>query len=392
MIEELRPDKKKTLPAPPRKIHTYATHFCGVGGACLGLERTGLKCVFAIDNKELAVEYREKNLGHKAVLGDITTYQHPPEAAADVLWTSPPCQTFSISAYEQTLNKKKLGIKDKRDNLFLCSLEYVNEFQPKFFVLENVVGLLTHGADGVGNGTKENMIRAFANAGYDVEWNILNSADFGVPQLRERVFIIGARKDLGLKGLIPNDGADAQGYPTRPRLPYSAVMEHHVVSKAWSGKTYKTALKAFQRTGRYITVLMPDEQIPTITCGFGGGATRKKVGICDCTKDKKLDFVRHPTVKEGSRCQGFPEDWQWPKNESEAWTLIGNAVTATVASMVGFHLIALSNGETPPSKKTLPASRLAEYVRSYGKEADEVPAIEYDLEDGKEEDPVIEGM
>ena len=318
-------------------IATYATHFCGVGGACFGLEKAGLKCTFAIDNKPLAVEFREKNLSHAAYLGDITTYENIGQEAADLLWTSPPCQTFSISAYEQTLAKKKIGLKDKRDNLFLCSLEYVRQFQPKFFVLENVIGLLTHGADGAGNGTRENIIRSFANSGYDVEWNILCSADFGVPQLRERIFIVGARKDLGLNGLIPDDKSDAQGHPTVERPGYEKVMEKHVTAKAWNGKTYKTIFKAYHRTGRYITVLMPDEQIPTITCGFGGGATRKKVGICDHTKGG-LAFVRHPTVLEGARCQGFPDSWVWPKNESEAWTLIGNAVTTTVAEAVGRHL------------------------------------------------------
>lgn len=382
-------------------IKTYATHFCGVGGACLGLERAGLECVFAIDNKPLAVEFREKNIGHKAVLGDITSYEHQPSDSADLLWTSPPCQTFSASAYEQTLAKKKLGIGDKRDHLFLCSLEYVRQFKPKFFVLENVVGILSHGADGVGNGTRENVIRSFANEGYNVEWNVLCSADFDVPQLRDRVFIVGARKELGLSGLLPDDNTDAQGRPLVARPTFSKVMEYNVTSKAWKGKTYKTALKAFQRTGRFITVLMPDEQIPTITCGFGGGATRKKVGICDYTMESRdvrgVDFVRHPTVLEGARCQGFPDSWVWPENESDAWTLIGNAVTSTVAQAIGRHLIELSNGGRPKSKKTLSSSRIAEYVRSYGKEADEVPmldGLEYEYNDSGRTDevPTIEGM
>lgn len=356
----------------------------------MGLERAGLKCAFAIDNNPLAVEFRKKNLGHQALLGDITSYEYRLEDKADLLWTSPPCQSFSVSAYEQTLAKKRLGVKDKRDNLFLCSLEYVKLFRPKFFVLENVTGLLAHSSDGTGRGTKEYMIRSFSNYGYDVEWNILNSADFGVPQLRERVFIIGARSDLKLSGLIPDDHFDAQGHPTSPRPPYAMVMQRSVTEKAWKGKTYKTALKAFQRTGRYITVLMDDEQIPTITCGFGGGATRKKVGICDTTEDG-LDFVRHPTVLEGARCQGFPDEWKWPDNESEAWRLIGNAVTTNVAERIGEHLVELSEGHRRSSKKTLPASRIAEYIRSYGKEADEVPVIEYNPSE-EETEPVIEGM
>jgi len=353
-------------------IETYATHFCGVGGACLGLEYAGLECVFAIDNYATAVEYRKKNLGHQAVLADIT--EHEGGVAADVLWTSPPCQTFSKSAYEQTKEKAKLGVKDKRDYLFLCSLEYVRKFQPTFFVLENVIGLLSHTSDSTGKATKDYVIQSFVNAGYHVEWNILCSADFGVPQLRERLFVVGSRKDTGYTGLIPDDGSDAQGYPSRERPTFSTVMEQGVTTKAWKGKTYKTALKAFQRTGRYISILMPDDIMPTITCGFGGGATRKKIGVCDHAGD--VDFIRHPTLSEGAKCQGFPDGWCWPKSETEAWTLVGNAVTVNVAQAIANHLRALSRGERPSSKKTLPAGRIADYVRNYGKEADQVPTIE----------------
>ena len=368
------------------EIKTYATHFCGVGGACRGLELAGLKCAFAIDNYDVAVEYRKKNLGHQAVLADITEYEHSDSQAADLLWTSPPCQTFSKSAYEQTKAKAKLGVTDKRDNLFLCSLEYVKKFKPKFFVLENVVGLLSH-VDALGQATKDYIIRSFADAGYHVEWNILCSADFGVPQLRERLFIVGALKELGLKGLIPDDGSDSQGYPLRPRPTFGMVMKKNVTSKAWKGKTYKTALKAFYRTGRYISILMPYDIMPTITCGFGGGATRKKVGVCDQTKEG-VAFVRHPTIEEGALCQGFPRDWKWPRNQTEAWTLVGNAVTVDVSLSIASHLIALSNGESPKAKRTLPASRIAEFVKIYGKEEDQAPmldGLEYNVYMGTEE-------
>jgi DNA (cytosine-5)-methyltransferase 1 len=359
------------------EIKTYANHFCGCGGACHGLDQAGLECVLAIDYLPVAVEYREKNLGHKAELGDITKYVHKKSDAADLLWTSPPCQTFSTSAREQAVAKKKLNQKDKRDALFLASLEYCIEFKPKFFVLENVMGLLTHNADGFGGGTLQNMISAFAGVGYDVEWNVLKSADFGLPQKRERVFIVGARKDLNLSGLIPDDGSDPMGFPTRTPPPFETIMEHEVSEKAWSHATYKTALAKVKRTGVDITVVTPDDILPTITCGWGGGATRKKVAIADVVQNPvPTPFLRHPTILEGARAQGFPDSWEWPKSETDAWTLIGNAVSSPVSKAIGEHLMALSRGESPKKKTVLPAKRIAEYVKAF-KGGDEVPAINF---------------
>jgi DNA (cytosine-5)-methyltransferase 1 len=375
------------------EIKTYANHFCGCGGACYGLEQAGLECMFAIDYLDVAVEYRKKNLGHQAELGDITQYVHKKSDAADLLWTSPPCQTFSTSAREQAVAKKKLNQKDKRDALFLTSLEYCIEFKPKFFVLENVMGLLTHNADGFGGGTLQNMIAAFSGIGYDVEWNVLKSTDFGLPQKRERVFIIGARKELKLSGLIPNDGSDPMGFPTRTPPTFGTIMQKGIREKAWGHPTYRTALAKAKRTGIDITVVMPEDLLPTITCGWGGGATRKKVAIADIVKEwnphpslgpgahiseptSQTPFLRHPTVLEGARAQGFPDSWEWPDSETNAWTLIGNAVSSPVSKAIGEHLIALSRGERPKAKTVLPAKRIAEYVKAF-RGGDEVPAINF---------------
>lgn len=366
-------------------IKTYANHFCGCGGACYGLDQAGLKCVLAIDYLPVAVEYREKNLGHRAELGDITQYVHKKSDAADLLWTSPPCQTFSTSAREQAVSKKKLNQKDKRDALFLSSLEYCIKFKPKFFVLENVMGLLTHNADGLGGGTLQNMISAFARAGYDVEWNVLRSADFGLPQKRERVFIIGALKELKLSGLVPDDGSDSMGFPTRTPPTFGTIMQTGVWGKAWGHATYRTALAKVKRTGVDITVVTSEDILPTITCGWGGGATRKKVAIADVFEEYyqtptgsrgKVPFLRHPTVLEGARAQGFPDSWVWPKSETDAWTLIGNAVSSPVSRAIGEHLMALSLGDRPKAKTVLPAKRIAEYARAF-RGSDEVPAINF---------------
>jgi DNA (cytosine-5)-methyltransferase 1 len=223
------------------------------------------------------------------------------------------------------------------------------------------MGLLTHNADGMGGGTLQNMIMAFESIGYHVEWNILKSTDFGLPQKRERVFIIGSRD--GETGLIPDDGSDALGHPTR-KPPTFGTIRGTENPKPWARETYRTALSKVQRTGVEIAVVDDDDILPTITCGWGGGATRKKVAIADVTADG-IPYLRHPGVEEGARAQGFPDEWEWPKSESDAWTLIGNAVSSPVSRAIAEHLVGISRGEKPKSKKVLPQGRVATYVKEY---------------------------
>lgn len=330
------------------ELKTYAVHFCGVGGACYGIEQAGLECKLAIDWFDQAVEFREKNLGHKALRMDISTYQPDPSHAADLLWTSPSCQSFSTSARDRIVQAQKMGQKDIRDNLFLASVEYCKLFRPKYFVLENVTGMLTRSLD---NDSALHKIREMFEqyAGYHTEWNVLCSINWNLPQKRDRVIIVGSRD--GKKGLIPVEPF------MHPTARFGDVMEHRRVDLCWGGKTYKTALSKVQRTGVEIRVVGPDDVLPTITCGWGGGATRKKVAILDATADE-VPFLRHPSILEGARSQGFPDHWQYPSSSTDAWTLIGNAVPSPMAKTIVEHLKAVEAGMSPPCKTEVVSSRV----------------------------------
>lgn len=361
------------------EIKTYATHFCGTGGACYGLHQAGLEPRLAIDFREFIVKAREINLGHKALCMDISTYEPQPEHAADVLWTSPPCQTFSTSMretyadaireFKDTGATEKLeAVKnDRRNNLFLASTYYVEHFRPRFVVLENVLGLLTHNEIGDGNNTFTNMIKTFNDLGYKCDWNVLNSKSYGLPQDRDRVFIVGARDAEDVLsgelvyGLIPK----AQNFEDHnPYVKFGTIMERGVTSASWGAGTYKTAVSKVQRTNVEITVVDEDDLLPTITCGWGGGATRKKVAILDKTADD-IAFLRQPTIREGARAQGFPDSWVFPSNSTEAWTLIGNAVSSPVAEAIGRHLVAISRGERPPYEDQLWSPRIPNVNRGF---------------------------
>jgi DNA (cytosine-5)-methyltransferase 1 len=193
------------------------------------------------------------------------------------------------------------------------------------------------------------MRRAFEELGYHTDWNVLNSADFGLPQKRERVFIVASR--YGQTGLIPLE-------PDLPKKSLGDISEKGVLTSAWGAETYVTAFnkvtKLAIKNGQFgINILGPDDVLPTVTCAWGGGATRKKVGILDETPDG-VAFLRHPTVREGARAQGFPESWVFPSSRTQAWTLIGNAVSSPVSKAIIEHLKSVEAGEHPRCKTAIP--------------------------------------
>jgi DNA (cytosine-5)-methyltransferase 1 len=169
--------------------------FSGIGGFRLGFESKQNTCVFSADFDTYACETYSKNFKVNPLL-DITTVDEKQIPDHDLLTAGFPCQPFSIAGFRK-------GFEDVRGTLFFDIYRILNEKRPKVFVLENVKGLINHDK---GN-TFKTMLNYLAksingkpnsdkfedNLGYDVYWKILNASDFGVPQNRERVFIVGFR-------------------------------------------------------------------------------------------------------------------------------------------------------------------------------------------------------
>ena len=168
--------------------------FAGCGGLSLGFEMAGFNIPLAIEIDEWASETYEKNHPSTEVLmGDITkiidleNIISKDDLPIDGIIGGPPCQGFSLSG-----NRDK---KDPRNSLFMEFVRFVKYFKPKFFVMENVTGILSMK-------TKDNqlvkdiILSEYDAAGYNVKICKLNAAEYGVPQKRERVFFIGIRKDL----------------------------------------------------------------------------------------------------------------------------------------------------------------------------------------------------
>ena len=171
--------------------------FCGCGGMDLGIqgnfnfldkfyEELPFEVVYAVDNDTFATAIYNSNFVHKSETKDVRDINPINIPDHDILLGGFPCQSFSISAQ----NPPRLGYKDEKGKLFFEMVNILKEKQPRFFIAENVKGLLS-----ANNGKAFPMIvNEFKNAGYHIHHKLLNASEFGVPQKRERVFIIGFRE------------------------------------------------------------------------------------------------------------------------------------------------------------------------------------------------------
>lgn len=168
--------------------------FSGSGGMDLGFKRMGYNILWANDFDKDAVNTYKNNIGNHIVLGDITNidFNNITNEKVDVIIGGFPCQGFSV-------NNKSRNMNDKRNFLYLELLRAIKILKPKFFVAENVKGLLSMEKGKV----IDLIINDFEELGYKVDYKVLNSADYGVPQQRERVFIIG--NNIGVENVFPKE-------------------------------------------------------------------------------------------------------------------------------------------------------------------------------------------
>ena len=178
--------------------------FAGIGGFRLGMESAGHECIgFCEIDKYARASYKAiHNTKGEIELHDITTVSDESIrgfGSVDVICGGFPCQAFSIAGHRR-------GFEDTRGTLFFEICRFASILRPKYLFLENVRGLLNHD----GGATFETIIRTLDGLGYDVEWQVLNSKNFGVPQNRERVFIIGHLRGQRTRNVFPLSGESEQ--------------------------------------------------------------------------------------------------------------------------------------------------------------------------------------
>lgn len=173
---------------------TYLDLFAGAGGLSWGFKSAGLECVGAIEQDRFACETYSTNFPeHKLIQGDVASFStseiKDKFSGVELIAGGPPCQGFSVAGPSQ------YGVIDGRNHLILEFLRYMKVLKPKFFILENVKGILSGKLEGQ-NKALDAFREGAASLGYDVEVFLLQAADFGAPQWRERVFIIGSQDKI----------------------------------------------------------------------------------------------------------------------------------------------------------------------------------------------------
>lgn len=297
--------------------------FSGAGGLDLGFKMAGHEIIWANDLYEDAVNTYRKNLGNHIVLGDISKINTDDIPNCDIVIGGFPCQGFSVA------NMKRYE-GDERNELYKQLIRVIKAKNPKVFVAENVKGLLS-----LGKGKVIEMIMSdFTAMGYTVTKKVLNAADFGVPQTRQRVIIVGVRNDIDFTYTYP--------HPTHDQNGANGLLQWVSVSAALSAlpdpdgpntllnHTYsKYKLQYNGYLGH--RPLDPDKPAPTVTAR---GDNRGGVVI-----------LPHPTAGRRMSCrelatiQSFPLNYEFFGNNSSVYRQIGNAVPP----LLGFAIASVFN-------------------------------------------------
>lgn len=348
----LSPDTSETNSNFIEPNHEYKVLelFAGAGGLAVGMEKAGLKCVALNEIDKHACETLRKNRPNWNVLeGDIKNFDFSKyHNQVDVVTGGFPCQAFSYAG-------KRLGFEDARGTLFYEFARVVKEVNPPICIGENVKGLLSHD-----NGkTLQGMISILDEIGYTVvPVNVLKAINYKVPQKRERLILVGIRKDISIKYEYPKPYKKI--YTLKDALKEGDLFDCNVPISA--GVKYpeskKSVLDLVPPKG-YWRDLPIEIQKDFMGASFylGGGKTgmARRIGwdepclTLTCSPAQKQTERCHPdetrpfTIREYARIQTFPDDWKFSGSINQQYKQIGNAVPVNLGKEIGFSIIKFLN-------------------------------------------------
>ena len=312
--------------------------FCGIGGMRLGFERACSRlgfdhqCVFSSDiNKNACKVYRHRFGNYPDPFCDITKVDETRLSDCDVLLAGFPCQAFSYAGAQK-------GFEDTRGTLFFDVARILKHKQPKAFILENVRGLVSHDK----GKTLKTIIQALYRIGYDnVSYGLLNSKDFGVPQNRPRVYIVGFRNDISTAefqfpvGLNSNMriGDILQTSPPEER--------EYISKKYWNTLVRHKLHHQSKGQGFGYEIKRLDDIANTIMCGGMGRERNLLIDSSDRILPEWVNDqrVRTMTPVEWERLQGFHDGWTEIAPHTARMTLLGNSVTVNVIESISLRVI-----------------------------------------------------
>lgn len=365
--------EKETLMATNKRYRNnrdVISLFSGAMGLDIGLLQAGLNIAIGQDFDRYCVETMRLN-GHNVLDGDIREIQ--PETILDstglkvkepfLVCGGPPCQPFSTAG-------KRMGINDPRGSLFMDFVRIIDHIRPRFFVMENVKGIMSAPLKHIPNAPKDEndpeqrlgtvlevILSEFRKLGYKTVYGLLDAVNYGVPQFRERFILIGSRDKENIFLPIPTHFPMHQNPDYRWRTVGSVIkgLENDKGECGTLGAERKKYLKLVPEGGNWRD--LPKDIIPEAMGGAyksGGG----KVGFyrrlsydqpsptITTAPAQKATMLCHPkldrplSVKEYARIQQFPDDWQFAGTIAEKYKQIGNAVPVGLGKAIGQALIA----------------------------------------------------
>ena len=341
--------------------------FSGAMGLDIGLMEAGIKIEIGQDFDDFCVQTMHAN-GHKGLLGDIrniTPEELLEEANMKVgepflICGGPPCQTFSTAG-------KRMGINDPRGSLFLDFVRMIDAIRPRFFVMENVKGLMSaflKDENGKNTDTKvlDIILNEFKKLNYKTVYGVLDAVNYGVPQFRERFVLIGSRDNEDIFLPVPThfhvhqnsnyrwktlgdtirDLEDAGGECdvfSDIRLQYLKMVPEGGNWKDLPEDIIQEAMGGAYKSGggkvgfyRRLSYAQPSPTVVT-------SPVQKATMMCHPTKDRPL------SVAEYARIQQFPDDWKFIGTTTSKYKQIGNAVPVGLAKAIGEMLVSVANGK-----------------------------------------------
>lgn len=324
--------------------------FAGAGGLAVGMEMAGLKCVALNEIDKWACQTLRENRPNWNVLeGDIKDFDFSKyRNSVDVVTGGFPCQAFSYAG-------KKLGLNDARGTLFYEFARVVKEVNPPICIGENVRGLLSHEK----GKTLEGMISILDEIGYNVvPVKVLKAINYRVPQKRERLILVGVRKDVNIQYEYP-----------KPHKKIYNLSDALKKGELYACKAPKSEGSLYPKHKKEILDLIPpkgywrdlpiDIQKEYMGKSFylGGGKTgmARRIGwdepslTLTCSPAQKQTERCHPdetrpfTVREYARIQTFPDNWKFSGSVSQQYKQIGNAVPCNLGEEIGFSIVNFLN-------------------------------------------------
>jgi len=352
LLEQLSIDYEDTVnnTEVPIKEFKVLELFAGAGGLAVGMEKAGIKCAALNEIDKWACQTLRENRPKWDVLeGDVKSFDFTKyNNQVEIVTGGFPCQAFSYAG-------KKLGLQDARGTLFYEFARVVKEVNPLICIGENVKGLLSHEK----GKTIEGMISILDEIGYNVvPVQVLKAINYKVPQKRERVILVGIRKDIDLKYEYPKPHnkiynlidalkkgelygcnvpkSEGSKYPEHKKAVLDLVPQKGYwrnlpvdIQKEYMGKSFylgggKTGIA--RRIGW-------DEPSLTLTCSPAQKQTER------CHPEETRPF----TVREYARIQTFPDDWKFSGSVSQQYKQIGNAVPCNLGEEIGYSIIKFLN-------------------------------------------------